>query len=424
MKTWAEFVAPKGFHRKVRFHPIGVGTYRNPVRTQSGEGLICISPFLHEAAIATLRQNVPHNFWLFSRREELQRLKKDSLEGIAPFCLSSLIVDGESLSNGEDGDTEQLEQNLHAKVYVYKRNERVTTWFVGSANATRAAFERNVEFLLELRGSSDLVQFEVVLDDLLGPQRDIHIFEAFVPNAEAVDETAQKALDRRVRQLEFDLFSVLEIVQAELVKSENTRNFDLLLTLRPGGAEFSDLEVMLAPFNSDHKPQPLASVGQTSFRFENINEGNLSRFLCFEIYHNKVLQRAFLMKIDIAGMPAGRISKIIKGIISDRDKFFEYLRFLLADDFDKEAEDGTKGDESRSSEHDDGSSEWDVTSPIFEQLLVTASRRPARLKEIDGIIRQLVDGDEGEKKEIVPQQFLAVWECFRQMIPPTHEARP
>ena len=185
-----EFSPPKGFNGHFRFHPIGIGKYRNPVQTQTGRGLICITPFVHEAAIAKLRENVPENRWLFSRREELRRLKKDTLEGINTFCLSSVIVDGESLSNGEDGDTEQLEQNLHAKLFIYKRKERGNIWFVGSANATKAAFERNVEFLLELRGSSDAVQFEAILDDLLGPERNVGVFERFTPNAEPVDDSA------------------------------------------------------------------------------------------------------------------------------------------------------------------------------------------------------------------------------------------
>ena len=417
-----EFSPPKGFNGNFRFHPIGIGKYRNPIQSQTGEGVICITPFVHDAAIAKLRQNVPEQRWLFGRREELRRLKQETLEGINTYCLSSVIVDGESISNSEDGDSEPLEQNLHAKLFIYKRKGRGNIWFVGSANATKAAFERNVEFLLEMRGSSDAVQFETILDDLLGPERDVGVFEPFQPNAEPVDEDTQQALEQRVRQLEFDLFDSLEVIRAELVQSENTRNFDLLLTLQPGGTVWTDLEVKLAPFNSDHTTQVLAPAGPTEFRFENINESNLSRFLRFEIYHNKELQRAFLMKIDIAGMPTSRISKIIKGIISDRDKFFEYLRFLLADDFDKEA--GNGGNDGGNKPADDASGLWDVTSPIFEQLLITASRRPGRLKEIDGIIQQLMEGDEQDDKRVVPQEFLTLWEAFRGMISKVSETSP
>ncbi len=410
-----EFSPPKGFNSNFRFHPIGIGKYRNPVQKQTGEGLICITPFVHDTAIATLKQNVPEKRWLFSRREELRRLKKETLEGTNTFCLSNVIVDGESISNGEDGDPEQLLQNLHAKLFIYKRNGRGSIWFVGSANATKAAFERNVEFLLEMRGTSDAVQFETILDDLLGPERDVGVFEPFQPNEETVDEDAEQALEQRVRQLEFDLFDSLTVVRSELVQSENTRNFDLQLTLRPGGTPWTDLEVKLAPFNSDHTTQLLAPEGETELRFENINESNLSRFLRFEISHNKELQRAFLMKIDVAGMPQSRISKIIKGIISDRDKFFEYLRFLLADDFDKEA--ANSGNDSVIGPADDASGLWDVKSPIFEQLLITASRRPGRLREIDGIIQQLMEGDEQDEDRVVPQEFLTLWDAFRAMIP-------
>lgn len=415
-----EFSPPKGFNGNFRFHPIGIDDYRNPIQRQTGEGVLCVTPFVHEAAIETLRRNVPVEQWLFGRREELRRLNKETLAGIKTFCLSNLIVDGESLSNSEDGDTDHLEQNLHAKLFIYKRKGRGNIWFIGSANATKAAFERNVEFLLELRGSSDAIQFERILDDLLGPERDLGVFEPFAPSDEPVDDAADKALEQRVRRLEFDLLNSLKVVRAELVAAENTRNYNFHLTLQPG-AEWDGLDVLVAPFNCDHNAKPLSPNSTTDFCFENINESNLSRFLRFEILHKKDVQRAFLMKIEIIGMPPGRVSKIIKGIISDKDKFFDYLRFLLADDFDKEAGDGKDGG---SKGDGDDAGVWDVTSPIFEQLLITAARRPARLREIDGIIRQLLDGDDPDERAIVPQEFLTLWEAFRAMLPPVAEASP
>lgn len=413
-----EFSPPKGFSGNFRFHPIGIDDYRNPIPAQTGEAVICVTPFVHDAAIGRLRERVPGQRWLFSRREELRRLKPETLAGTNTFCLSNLIVDGESISAGEDGGSDQLEQNLHAKLFIYKRPGRGNVWFVGSANATKAAFERNVEFLLELRSKGEAIRFESILDDLLGPERDLGVFEPFSPGAEPLDDDAEQALEQRVRRLEFDLLNSLAVVRAELVPSANTRNFDLLLTLRPGGEPWTDLEVRLAPFNSDLGTLALAPIGETEFRFENINESNLSRFLRFEILHDREPLRAFLMKIDIAGMPPSRVAKIIKGIISDRDKFFEYLRFLLADGFDKEAGNGDDGGK-RSGENDSGI--WDVKSPIFEQLLIAAARRPGRLREIDGIIRQLTEGEEQDQGRVVPPEFLTLWAAFRDTIPPAQE---
>ena len=39
------------------------------------------------------------------------------------------------------------------------------------------------------------------------------------------------------------------------------------------------------------------------------------------------------------------------------------------------------------------------------------------MKEIDDVIKQLVDNGEGERKEIVSQEFLSFWSAFRQMVP-------
>src|SRR5438270_555969 len=131
--------------------------------------------------------------------------------------------------------------------------------------------------------------------------------------------------------------------------------------------------------------------GRLTFTFQNINESSLSRFLRFDIYHGKELVRPFLMKIDIGGLPETRVSTILKAIISDRDKFYEYLRFLLADEFDKGEGDGGDDTGSRTGDKQQGDGFWSLNATFFEQLLVTASRRPGRLKEIDDVINQLVD---------------------------------
>ncbi len=56
----------------------------------------------------------------------------DSLEGIRTFCLSEFVVDGEKLDSAEDGAGEQMEQNLHAKLYVYQDDAGRNQWFIGS----------------------------------------------------------------------------------------------------------------------------------------------------------------------------------------------------------------------------------------------------------------------------------------------------
>lgn len=421
-----EFTSPYGFNNDFQFHPIGIDNYSNPILAQTGEELLCVSPFVDDAAIRSLRDNIQGKVWLFSRHEELRKLQPKSLGDIEAYQLSRLVEEGEFLTKAEDGEGEPQPQELHAKLFVYRRNGRGHAWFIGSANATTAALERNVEFLLELRGRGKSIQLEQVLDDLLGADKTKTVFEEFEPAIVVPDDDAERQLERQLRQLEYDLLTKCKIVCAEVLKCANGANYDLHLKITLGAINWHDFRVTIVPFNVDDvPPQPLTSDGPLSFTFENINESSLSRFLRFDVYYGKEPVRPpFLVRIDIAGLPETRVSTILKAIISDRDKFYEYLRFLLADEFDKGDGDGGNESGSRTGDRDQGDGFWSLNATFFEQLLVTASRRPERLKEINDVINQLLDKDEGgEQKEIVPQEFLTFWSAFRQMVPHAAEEK-
>ena len=412
-----EFHTPPGFNNNFFFHPVGVDGHENPIVTQEGSRAICISPFVHDEAVHTLWENVSDELMLFGCREELRRLKPETLEDVRTFCISDLIVDGESLEEGEDGEGEQLEQNLHAKLYVYQGESRRNLWFLGSANATKAAFERNIEFILELRGSGAAAQLDRLKDELLGKDERGGIFQPYEPSEEPVDDSELKKLREQLRLLEFDLLKHLKINTAEVTPSENETNFDLHLVLDPGSRKWHGLSVKVSPFNSDGVQAIELLPGRANdFVFENINESNLSRFLRFEIRQGSEILRTFLMKVEIDGLPESRVSRILRSIINSRDRFFEYLRFMLADDLDKESV-GADNDNSGKGDSD-GASIWDMSTPIFEQLLLSASRSPQRLKAIDDVIQQLQkEESEDSSDKIIPHEFLEFWEAFKEVVP-------
>jgi len=123
------------------------------------------------------------------------------------------------------------------------------------------------------------------------------------------------------------------------------------------------------------------------------------------------------MKVEINGLPETRVSRILRSIINSRDRFFEYLRFLLADDLNKEPVGAETGDNGGNGDGD-GANIWDMSTPIFEQLLLAASRSPRRLKAIDDVIQQLRK-EEGEEStsNVIPHEFLEFWEAFKQIVP-------
>ena len=107
--------------------------------------VICFSPFLSGGTVSQLK---PKNgtLSLISRPDQMDLCKKDlkDLNGVAAYTL------GDPNADGEEGG--KLPNALHAKLYrIYKPKDGETMTvinYLGSANATSAAFGQNIEALV------------------------------------------------------------------------------------------------------------------------------------------------------------------------------------------------------------------------------------------------------------------------------------
>ena len=419
-----QFLPPNRFRDDFRFHPIGIPGYENPIVHQRGQAAFCISPFVSETALQRLLENVTDDVFFLSRREELQKLRPEVLqklpqedrERLRLFAISDLIVDGEKAAQTEDGEGIPREQNLHAKLFVYQQLGLETmTWYLGSANATQAAFERNVEFLVELQGRTPDLRLETLQRELLGADEKAGMFEPYSLEAAPVISAAEASLEQELRKLEYKLLSTGVVRLAEVLPSANNKNFDLHLELHLEQEWDSRFRITLVPFNADSVPPQEFPAGGGKVVFSNINETNLSQFLRFDISNGSDHRRSFLLKITITGMPESRSSRIIRSIIDSRDRFFEYLQFLLQDD-DQKDEVGTTAAEDASPSFLNASI-WEISGPVFERLLVCASRTPKRLRAIDDVIEQLCRGDEADpERKVIPEEFLQFWNAFKEIV--------
>lgn len=396
------------------FHPIGIPGYeRNPTATQEAERLLCLSPFLHPKALDTLWNNVAEIPQILGRRVELERLEPDVLAEFDCYCLSDDVVDGERLSSAEESGDEPQEQDLHAKVFLFDDQDK-TTWFLGSANATKAAFEKNIEFLLELVGTAPGTRINRVRKQLLGSDETGELFIPFSPK-EGGKETKQDEKRRTaIRNMEYRLLAA--DMRGEVTLAENQVNYDVLLSidLRKVLAP-TTLSVSVRPFVRDVPDQSLDFGRQNTLRFPNISETSLSRFLHFTIFEDSEALREFLVRIEIAGIPETRLDNIFKSIIDNRDKFFAYLRFLLTDELSKEDLEDEPPPRKPKRRVEGGI--WDFDKPIFEQLLVTASRNPRRLLEVDRVISSLREALDDDGADVIPADFLSLWEVFKAAVP-------
>jgi hypothetical protein len=333
--------------------------------------------------------------------------------------MADRVVEGER--EAEDGtQLDCLPQDLHAKVFVFQQPEQ-TRWLVGSANATKAARERNVEFLVELTGSDPAIALTSVREDLLDPHRALNVFEEFPPEL-AGKQDLQAGRSQKVRRLEFALSKAC--IRGSLAPAANETNYDLTISLDLRGVPAPEgLTLTMAPMNSrDGTGSEAATLqfGQINEPvFANLAEADLSRFVAFAIRAGEETLRHFLLQYEISGLPATRLDRIVKEIVSNTDQFFEYLRFLLTDEFSKSDFERSPADRRlRTGSEDDDF--FSTELPLFESLIVAASRDPDKMRAVDSVIQRLKT-PHSKEPSLIPAAFLDFWEVFRPLIPASKE---
>ena len=132
-----------GVDGKVEFLDVSHNTLESiKDEAKDASDVICFSPFLSGGTVLQLK---PRNgtLSLISRPDQMDLCKKD-LNGVAAYTL------GDPNADGEEGV--KLPNALHAKLYrIYKPKDGETMTvinYLGSANATSAAFGQNIEALV------------------------------------------------------------------------------------------------------------------------------------------------------------------------------------------------------------------------------------------------------------------------------------
>lgn len=409
-----KFETPADFSR-VRFHPVGIPGYQeSPVLAARAEESLCISPFVDDDTLGLLRERTQGKLWLFSRRSELEKLPPATVRDCQAFCLADRVVEGERMA--DDGtQVDCLSQDLHAKLFVFQQSDQ-TRWLVGSANATKAARERNVEFMLELTGADKATALDAVRQELWDPDRDLNVFEQF-PAELAGKTDLEASRSQNVRRLEFALSQAS--LSGHLVLSANQTNHDLTIRLDLRAVSAPDgLSLTLSPMSNRDGSAGEAAImcfGQLNENvFTNLAEADLSRFVAFTVSADGETLRHFLLQYEISGLPTTRLDRIVKEIVSNTDQFFEYLRFLLADEFSKS--DFQSSAERHRRGGNEGEDFFAPELPLFESMIVAASRDPAKMQAVDGVIQRLKTPD-ATAPPLIPQAFLDFWEIFRPLIP-------
>jgi hypothetical protein len=114
-------------------------------------------------------------------------------------------------------------------------------------------------------------------------------------------------------------------------------------------------------------------------------------------------------------LPQSRLKRIFTNIINSREKFLKYLTFLLLGEESELIETNQSDLETSVKESmNSDSMDWSLQGiPVFEKLLLAASRYPKRLDSIDKLIEYLKAETAETGEQIVSEDFEALWSVFK-----------
>ena len=343
-----------------------------------GTESIIVSPFIHKNMLSRLNPENKCNSTLITRKEYVDRSIFDK------FCnKGGIYVTLDDLaSRGMD---------LHAKMYYVWKSRNEQYLFLGSANATTSAFERNGEFLLRLKykyGNTKSAQF------LSNFYEKDNSDSKFMPLNEPM-ENASPIIKWDVAES-----AMKDLMCADDLKARITHHRDggysVVVT---SSLKKLDNDVFIAPLQKKELLQRW--TGRAAFEDMNIDE--LSEFYILSATSPDGTHHEAIVKIETTGMPSDRDQEIYKGIIKTKKDFFRFLKIMLTDTplqyISSEIllkEIGAKGTES----------EEGIAFPsLYEKMLKIAATNPKQIHEIGRLVSKL-------SNDVVPPAFTKMYKQF------------
>lgn len=432
------FEEPEGFD-DLAFWPIGLDEREVwPFDTRTDRVLV-VSPFVDPTFLDWMADETDE-LHLVSRVEALDALPKASLDH-CDGCYT-LNDSAQSLEPQEEPDDEDATEpgaqgsqggeesvkiepsevplrGLHAKLFVADAGWDAKVWS-GSANATAAAFERNVEFLVELTGRASRHGVRPLLRK--GEENDDHdrhvgFRDLLVPYRRTGDVVAEdpvvRQLERLIDEARTALISAKLVARVEVRGADGDPFYDLVIEAADSSPALpSDVRVAVRPISlrredaialRDISTHPVAVFSAVSFEA-------LTGFLAVEATatrrgHSQTT--GFVLNLPLLGAPADRKDRLLLALLSNRQRLLRYLLMLLADaDIDPRQLLGEV-----ETTRDDGNADPRDTSfglPLLEPLMRALDRDSHRLAHVAQLVNDLRSTEEG--REIVPAEFMAIWE--------------
>ena len=422
-----DFKSPRPF-TDFRVHNFGLGDGRGWPFPEGGRSLV-VSPFVTGSAVRDL---VCHHGLeiLISRPEAFE----DVVRGVGPKALPVtcyVLSPGANLDSRdaeEEGDEDpgrlsnfedEVElAGLHAKLFLFE-NDQQAKLFIGSANATGAAFHQNVEVLVELVGRTE----DCGIASLLGSEANLETLRSLLQEHQPSDspppvdekQWALERLERRVERLTWLLGAVR--LTAKVRDVDAKQRWDMTLSGElpriPLGAEVRVWPATLSAeaarrIDGQYEPVGLAGSTYTIAIFRELSCEALTAFFAFEVSLREgphEVRKRFVVISELVGTPKDRKAHLLRSLLKDRRRVLQLLfLILLGEDADVLAFVQLPGDGTSSVGTFGG---WNQAT-LLEALLWSLSRDPRRIDDAARLVSDLRKSEKG--KDLLPEGLNEIWE--------------
>lgn len=392
--TWQH---PEGVD-SVRFLAFGVPgglTKRQRAETFRGFRHLLISPFLTSDGIdELLGDSSTTELSIVSRAEAMNALEPGTLDNVDCYTLNPLA----ELEDGEAPERERLLGGLHAKVYAIEAAKRAYV-FVGSANATNAAFNGNVEILCELSGGPKALGVKALL---AAGSPFMSLLESFSPTEGADTDQSDDSVKHALESVLVDIAGVEFTLGAESAGEAWAAR--LRSPTLPNGPVALAITLSLAPFNLPTEVVQLQLGAPTDARFTPRPSADLTPFLLLTATTStggKRVSCSTVVKARWVNEPPNRLDDIMIRQLDTPEKFLRFIMLLLALGGDTptglDVSIGGGGSWQRSAS----------TTGLFELLVRALAVQPEAIDRLGGIVEHLRNSPLAEK--VLPPEWDDVW---------------
>ena len=441
-----QFDSPQGFGDKVNdlaFWAIGLDEKKvwpfAAVKERRFGQFLLVSPFVDNTCIQCLQAEAKL-FAVVSRQEELDKLPVGALENVPKCFVLADAADGapadRDFGSGPEGppsanepddtqDTVEIEPSaaqlhgLHAKLFIADEGWNARIW-TGSANATSAAFTKNVEFLVELRGKKSDLGIEALLasspED--GKDRQVRFRDLLTPYQRPAQESLPDPIQQRLERMVDDCCRAVIAARlaAQVVEVPNQPKLLYEVHIEAAAPQSErlagDVECSIRPISL--LPEDAKAITALTGRlatFQGLTFEFLTAFCAVSITaraEGRKYTRDFVLNVPLNGAPKDRQDKLLLAMLSNRERLFRYLLMLL--EGPEAAQRQLEGKDRGGSWNDRGAS-GPFGLPLLEPLLRTLAADKSRLDHVERLIGDLGNSEEGRK--LLPEDFVTLWTAIR-----------